>query len=371
MNESNENDIDENERIEYDQISYYNDDDKDKLYNFYDNEKDVIDDEEFDISNLINNNVFNNNEIDKDKYFHDNQIYNVEEEEEKNSKNKNQIKRDYENNPYSSNDLGQNNNQLSKNDDELPKDYQCPQDNNLSKKFKSQLEKNNEKNLILDKKKRSNLHKKNKKEKPIFIKRKRGRVSDIKTKSTSNYRKIHDKFSLDNKITKVKSFIFKVLISAFNILSEKLTKSTKNLLHQICGRQAYHATVYLDKILMKKQLKNILSDTKDDYNKNIINDLLEYEEINTFLELKLEYIFNYLRNRIEDGITEIIKKIETVGDQFNFLFLDELNLYNLYQSELNKRNNDDKEIIEDCIKKDFVKLINGRISKKVETKKEN
>ena len=369
MNELNENGIDENNYIEYEKINYYYEEDKEKLFNFYDNEKDVLDGEEFDIFNSINNNVFNNNEVEKDKSFQDSKIYNIEEEEKKNSKNKDQIKRDNENNQYSSNDFGQNINQLSKNDDELPKDYQCPQGN--KKPFKSWLEKNNEDNLILDKKKKANLHKKKKKKKPKFIKRKKGRVSDIKTKSTSNYRKIHDKISLDNIITKVKSFIFKVLILAFNILSEKLTKSTKNLLHQICGRQAYHATVYLDKILMTKQLKNILSDTRDDYNKNIINALLEYEEINTFLELKLEYIFNYLRNRIEDGINETNKKIETVGDQFNFLFLDELNLYSLYQIELNKRNNDDKNIIEDSIKKDFVKLINGRRSKKVETKKEN
>ena len=81
-----------------------------------------------------------------------------------------------------------------------------------------------------------------------------------------------------------------------------------------------------------------------------------------FLELKLEDIFNYLRYRIENGITGT-KKILEKEKAHNFCFLEDLNLYSLYLSELGKRNNDDKKIIGDQIKEDFVKLINKRKSK--------
>ena len=61
----------------------------------------------------------------------------------------------------------------------------------FEKQFISQFEENNKNNLTLKKTKSLNLHKKNKKvKKPKFIKRKKGRVSHIKTKSTSNYRNI-------------------------------------------------------------------------------------------------------------------------------------------------------------------------------------
>ena len=116
---------------------------------------------------------------------------------------------------------------------------------------------------------------------------------------------------------------------------------------------------------MKKQLKIILSDTRDDYNKNLLNKICINEEINTFIELKLEDIFNYLKNKEGNIITETNK---IVKDQYNFCFLDNLNFYSLYQNELNKRNKEDKEIIEGKIKEDFVKIINRRKSKKVETK---
>lgn len=106
---------------------------------------------------------------------------------------------------------------------------------------------------------------------------------------------------------------------------------------------------------MKKQLKNILNDTKDNYNKNLINEQSKNEKINMFLELKLEDIFNYLRYRIENGITGT-KKILEKEKAHNFCFLE-------YLSELGKRNNDDKKIIGDQIKEDFVKLINKRKSK--------
>jgi len=361
----NEDDRDEFQGYEFDKFCFLNDEDKEKLSNFYDTDKDIFDIKEIDnFENNIKNQFFNNNEIDKNKYYHDNRIPNMEEEKKDNSRNKNQTKRDNENNIYfSCNGFFQNINPQSKLDEELPKSYECPQNNVLfKKKLISQLEENNKNNLTLKKTKRPNLHKKNKKVKnPKFTNRKRGRVSSIKANSTSNYRKIHNKFSLDNKITKVKSFIFKVLTSAFNILSDKLTKYKKHL-HQICGKQAYHQKVYLDQKLMKKQLKNILNDTKDNYNKNLINEQSKNEKINMFLELKLEDIFNYLRYRIENGITGT-KKILEKEKAHNFCFLEDLNLYSLYLSELGKRNNDDKKIIGDQIKEDFVKLINKRKSK--------
>ena len=241
--------------------------------------------------------------------------------------------------------------------EEVPNNYKCLQDNKLSGKQFINLNENSDKitreNTPL---KKGNINS------PTFSCRKHGRLCGIKN-ATTNFRDQHDKFTPDNKITKIKSFIIDFLKEVSNQLSEKITKGKQYYLHEICGYQAGHRTVKYDKELMKKKLKIILNDTKDDYNKNIINILCTYEEINTFLELKLEDIFNYLTYKEGIRISGTNKIIEGVKDQYNFSFLDELNLYNLYQNELNKKDEEDKEIIEDQIKKDFVKLINGRKSK--------
>ena len=241
--------------------------------------------------------------------------------------------------------------------EELPKNYKCPKDNKLSGKQIIKLSENSDKitreNIDL---KKGNINN------PKFSCRKHGRLCDVKD-ATTNVREIHDKYKPDNKITKIKSFIIDFLKEVSNQLSEKITKGKQYYLHEICGYQAGHRTVKYDKELMKKQLKIILSDTKDDYNKNIINILCTYEEINSFLELKLEDIFNYLTYKEGIRISGTNKIIEGVKDQYNFSFLDELNLYNLYQNKLIKRKKEDKEIIEEQIKKDLVKLINGRKSK--------
>jgi hypothetical protein len=245
--------------------------------------------------------------------------------------------------------------------EEVPKKYKCPQDNKLSGKQSLKIKDN------LDETTRWNIgQKKGKINYPKFTTRKHGRPCDIKN-YTTNSRKPHDKFSLDNQITKIKSSIFNVFIEFSNQLSEKITNDNQFYLHKICGYQAGHRTVNYDKELMKKQLKIILSDTRDDYNKNLVNKICINEEMNTFLELKLEDIFNYLRNKEGNRITETNKIIK---DQYNFCFLDNLNFYSLYQNELSKRNKEDKEIIEGKIKEDFVKIINRRKSKKVETKNE-
>ena len=248
--------------------------------------------------------------------------------------------------------------------EELPKNYKCPHDNKLSGKPLLKLKDNlDETTREYTGQKKGNINN------PKFITRKHGRACDIKDSST-NFRKLHNKYVPDNKITKTKSFILNFLTEVSNQLSEKITNEKKYYLHKICGYQAGHRTVDYDKKLMKKQLKIILSDTKDDYNKNIINKICLYEEINTFLELELEGIFNYLKNKEGNRIAENNKIKEKAKDQYNFCFLDNLDFYSLYQNELIKRNDDDKEIIGGQIKKDFVKLINGRKSKKLETKNE-
>ena len=346
-----ENYKDENQWFEFDKsdLGYYDDRDNLDLYGTDKNEYDINYN-----NKLINDQIgFDSKEYDKE-----NMAFNMEEKD--NSKdNENKHKQSFQElNAFFNNPLPQS--------EELPLSYESPQDNRLfEKQLKPQLKQNTENNLTLKKKKKSKVNKKKKKKKNIkkiknlkFIKREKGRLADIKTKSSTNYRKIHDKFSLDNRITKIKSFIFKVLILAFNKLSEKLTKTEKYHLHKISGKLAYHGTVDSDKELMKKHLKIIFSDTKDDYNKNIINEVCQYKEIDTFLKLRLEDIFNYLR------ITET-NKINEIGikDQDNFCFLDNLNLYSFYQNELNKRNNNDIKIIEGKIKEDFVKIINGRKSK--------
>ena len=270
----------------------------------------------------------------------------------------------------------------SHSDIELQENYIGPEDNNkLSQKQPIiQLSTNNE-NLFISKK-------------TTISKTDQIKFTTIEYEETLNTkkRKTHDKYSIDNIITKVKSFIFRILILFLNQFSENLIKGKKDCLHHICCKQAINGTVDFNKELMEKQLKFILSDTGDDYNESILNDLSKYQIIKTFLDLKLEDIFNYLRNKITDEITETNKifRITKIQDKKKFQFLDELNLYyfyqnelnqrdnddkkiedsfkelNLYyfyQSELNQRDNDDKKIIKDSIKEDFVTLINGRKSK--------
>ena len=282
---------------------------------------------------------------------------------EKSSINKNQEKKNENKLAQSISNSIPNNNPKSVSE-ELPKNYKCPHDNKLSGKPLLKLKDNlDETTREYTGQKKGNINN------PKFTTRKHGRACDIKDSST-NFRKLHNKYVPDNKITKTKSFILNFLTEVSNQLSEKITNEKKYYLHKICGYQAGHRTVDYDKKLMKKQLKIILSDTKDDYNKNIINKICLYEEINTFLELELEDIFNYLKNKEGNRIAENNKIKEKAKDQYNFCFLDNLDFYSLYQNELIKRNDDDKEIIGGQIKKDFVKLINGRKSKKLETKNE-
>ena len=109
---------------------------------------------------------------------------------------------------------------------------------------------------------------------------------------------------------------------------------------------------------MKKKLKEILSDTGDDYNKKLLNDLSKNQEINKYLEFNLEDIFNYLRNQIKNEKVEANKLFKII-----MIKTEILDLYTIYQIELGKRNFDDKKIIEDGIKEDFIELINRRKSK--------
>lgn len=327
--------------------------------------------------NESNNNEDENNIINFDDKFKEsfyiNFIYTKKEEdetinnEEENSENKNleekknslikiHEKRENENN------LSHSNNQKSYSEEVL-KNFNSPQQNKLSGKQFIKLKDN------LDSTTKENTgQKKGNINIPKFSSRKRGRTNDIKD-DTAKLRKLHNKFNTDNEITKIKSFTLSSLTKFFNQLSEKITKGKQYYLHKICGYQAGHRVVEYDKKLIKKELKIILSDTGDMYNKNIINELCINEDINTFLNLKLEDIFNYLRNKEENRIFENNKIIEKEKDQYIFWFLDSLNLYSLYKSELNKRNKEDKEIIGGKIKEDFVKLINGRKSKNVRKEK--
>ena len=169
-------------------------------------------------------------------------------------------------------------------------------------------------------------------------------------------RKKHDNKTLDNKITKIKSFIFKILMLFFNQFLEEPYKEKKYSLHQIKGELANNRTVNFNKKLMKKKIKEILSDTGDDYNENLLNNLSKNQK--SYLELKLEDIFNYLRNKINDeekiGANKIFKIIKIPKKN--------LDLYTLYQRELSIRIIEDQKIIEDDIKADFVKIINNRKS---------
>ena len=167
-------------------------------------------------------------------------------------------------------------------------------------------------------------------------------------------RKKHGKNSIDNKIIKIKSFIFRIIFLFFN----QFFKEKNDRLHHICGEQANNRTVNFNKKLMTKKLKEILSDTGDDYNKNLLNNLSKNQEINSYLELNLEDLFNYLKNKIKNEKVEANKLFKIIKIKNEIL-----DLYTIYQIELNKRNFDDKKIIEDGIKEDFNELINRRKSK--------
>ena len=240
------------------------------------------------------------------------------------------------------------NNTLDNNSEKLQESFIDPEDNNkLSQKQpKDQL---NEKN--------SNLFISKKTAKSITDQIKFTTIEHEETHSTKK-RKKHDKYSSDNIITKVKSFIFRILILFLNQFLENIFKEKKDCLRQICCKQAINGTVDFNQKLIKSQLKFILSDTGDDYNKSILNDLSKYQIIKTFLELKLEDIFNYLRNKINDeekiGANKIFKIIKIPKKN--------LDLYTLYQRELSIRIIEDQKIIEDDIKADFVKIINNRKS---------
>lgn len=224
--------------------------------------------------------------------------------------------------------------------EQLQANYIGPEDNNKlsQRQLKAQLNENNE-NLFLSKKTT-----RSKSNQGIFV---TNQYEFVKKK-----RKKHGNTAKDNKITKIKSFIFKILILFFNQFLEK------PFLHQIRGKQANDRTVNFNKKLMAKKIKEILSDTGDDYNEKLLNDLAKKNiDVKPYLESKLEDIFNYLRNEInkekieENKIFKIIK-----------IPKENLDLYTLYQMELSDRIIDDKKIIEGCIKEDFVKLINARKS---------
>ena len=238
--------------------------------------------------------------------------------------------------------------------DELSESYGCPQDNKL---FEKQSKKVIENNDISKKTTRDNTIQINSYiNKPMFISRKHGKLSEIKSIS-SRIRKIHGPEDIDNIIPKIKYFIFKILIQFLNQFVEIIIKGKKEGLDQNSGKQVNNRTVDFNKELMKKQLISILSDTKSDHNKNLLNDLSKNQIMKSFLELKLEDIFNYLRYKIENEIVETNKIFKTIKIRNQIL-----DLYTLYISELNERIPEDKKIIGVAIKKDLVKLINGRKS---------
>jgi hypothetical protein len=231
----------------------------------------------------------------------------------------------------------------SPSDIEIKENFIAPEDNNkLSQKQpKAQLNESNG-NLFLSKK-------------TTRTKTDQAKFATIQYKENpiKKKRKKHGKHSIDNKITKIKSFIFRIIFLFFN----QFFKEKKDRLHQIRGEQANNRTVNFNKKLMKKIIKEILSDTGDDYNKNLLNDLSKNQEINSYLEYNLEDIFNYLRNNIKNEKVEANKLFKIIKIKNEIL-----DLYTIYQIELSKRNFDDKKIIEDGIKEDFIELINRRKS---------
>ena len=236
------------------------------------------------------------------------------------------------------------NNSLS--DIELKENYIVPEDNNkLSQKQPKALLNESNGNLFLSKK-------------TTRTKTDQAKFATIQYKENpiKKKRKKHGKHSIDNKISKIKSFIFKILILFFN----QFLKEKNNRLHQIRKRQSNNSTVNFNKKLMKKKLKEILSDTRDDYNKNLLNDLSKNPEINPNLESKLEDIFNYLRDKINNEKVEA-NNLFIIIEKKNEI----LDLYKIYQIELSKKKKkkpENKKIIEDGIKEDFIQLINRRKS---------
>ena len=236
------------------------------------------------------------------------------------------------------------NNSLS--DIELKENYIVPEDNNkLSQKQPKALLNESNGNLFLSKK-------------TTRTKTDQVKFTTIQYKENpiKQKRKKHGIESIDNKISKIKSFIFKILILFFN----QFLKEKNNRLHQIRKRQSNNSTVNFNKKLMKKKLKEILSDTGDDYNKNLLNDLSKNPEINPNLESKLEDIFNYLRDKINNEKVEA-NNLFIIIEKKNEI----LDLYKIYQIELSKKKKkkpENKKIIEDGIKEDFIQLINRRKS---------
>lgn len=230
--------------------------------------------------------------------------------------------------------------------EQLQENYIVPEDNNKlsQKQQKAQLNENNENSFLSKKTTRSKSN--------------QGKFVINQYEFVKKKRKEHDKYTKDNKITKIKSFIFNVLISFFKQFLGKPS------LHKIRGKQAKNTTVNFNKKLMAKKIKEILSDTGDDYNEKLLNDLAEKnKDVKPYLESKLEDIFNYLRSEINKEKIEANKifKILKIPKNVN------LDLYTLYQLELSNKVIDYKKIIEGCIKEDFVKLINER--KSVNTKR--
>lgn len=310
--------------------------------------------------------------IDEKNMAEDTESNKGEEEKEKgknDSKNKNKNQR-HNKSKFSQHFLISiaNSNIPNKSDEEIPDTYKIPQDNILSEKQSKKLNNNSELNNLSKKTTRSNTGQKksNINKKQIFKTHKKGKLSDIKT--INDIRKFHDKTIIDNKIPKTKSFIFRIIVSAFNKISDEQFDKKKYNLNQICGEQVNNRTVQFNKELLNKKLIDIINNAEDNNNKNIINITSGNEKIDRFLELKLKDFFNYLRNKERNGVVETINLIETEEDQSNFPFLDQINFYELYQDELDKRNDDDKKIIRGQINEGFVNLINGRKSKKI-TKK--
>lgn len=286
---------------------------------------------------------------------------NLQEKEKKNQINKIKItnlneKKNYQPIP----DIIPDSNPISKLE-ELQDNFFFPQSNNkLSQKQpETQMNKNFENSYISKKTTRSNT---DNIKKPKFINRKNGRISEIES---IPQRKIHDKFTKDNVTNKIMRFIFNILIIFFNQLLDSLFDGNQYHLHKYV-KEVCKGNVDFNKKLMTSQLKTILNLISDNYDENLLNNLCENQIIiKTFLELKFEDIFNYLRMKKENETTEAnnIFKIKEVQDEIKIAFLDDLNFYSFYKNELDKKKEKNKIIIEDNIKNDFVKLTNNRVSK--------
>ena len=131
------------------------------------------------------------------------------------------------------------NNSLS--DIKLKENYIVPEDNNkISKKQSKTLLNESNGNLFLSKKTT-----RTKTDQVKFT------TIQYKKKPKKKKRKKHGKNSIDNKITKIKSFIFRIIFLFFN----QFFKEKNDRLHHICGEQANNRTVNFNKKLMKKKLK--------------------------------------------------------------------------------------------------------------------